>query len=271
MASRRTRIKGIANIPQRRKPGATSINTETPQNNTEDENNLTAEPNLENTIIIKDTKQLKTPEIIQKPGHSFIEQPPETKPKDTTTPQIVNNESNLKENAICDITEEIDKKPVVPLRRRFIKPTVSLNAINRKVKETALTNDEKNTQALSKSEFIANSGGSATKITILDEFITRPDHSEEISLQKSEEKTLSFASPPPNILSKVSMGNTGVLNSDIEYPIPPPSPNKVNRSRIKAVPRLGQRHTSFSASESEDESRRNYRHRNDSVSYFCVL
>jgi hypothetical protein len=56
-----------------------------------------------------------------------------------------------------------------------------------------------------------------------------------------------------------------LLTPEIEYPIPPPSPNKVNRSRIKAVPRFGQRNTSFSASESEDESRRNHRHRNDSV------
>lgn len=56
-----------------------------------------------------------------------------------------------------------------------------------------------------------------------------------------------------------------IEKSFIDQLIPPPSPSKVNRTRIKAVPRLGQRHTSFSASESEDDSRRNSRHRNDSV------
>lgn len=58
-------------------------------------------------------------------------------------------------------------------------------------------------------------------------------------------------------------------NSDTEYPQAPPSPTKFNRTRIKAVPRLGQRRTSFSASESEDDNRKSYnRQRNDSVSSY---
>nr|CAH7730343.1 unnamed protein product [Callosobruchus chinensis] len=55
-----------------------------------------------------------------------------------------------------------------------------------------------------------------------------------------------------------------IQQNDNEYQRPPPSPTKINRSRIKAVPRLGYRKTSFSASESEDECKRN-RNRNDSV------
>lgn len=56
------------------------------------------------------------------------------------------------------------------------------------------------------------------------------------------------------------------LSSDTEYPQPPPSPTKINRTRIRPTPRLGQRRTSFSASESEDDNRKSYgRHRNDSV------
>lgn len=51
----------------------------------------------------------------------------------------------------------------------------------------------------------------------------------------------------------------------IEYRAPQ-SPNKINRTRIKAIPRFGQRRTSFSASESEDDNRKTYiRQRNDSV------
>lgn len=52
---------------------------------------------------------------------------------------------------------------------------------------------------------------------------------------------------------------------DNEYPPPPPTPNMTNRARIKAVPKLSYRKTSFSASESEDDSRKFHRVRNDSV------
>lgn len=58
--------------------------------------------------------------------------------------------------------------------------------------------------------------------------------------------------------------------SDTEYPAPPPSPSKINRSRIKAIPRLSLRKTSCSASESEDETRKYSRIRNNSVSNFKV-
>lgn len=58
----------------------------------------------------------------------------------------------------------------------------------------------------------------------------------------------------------------------MEYPPPPSSPSKINRSRIKPIPRLHQRKTSFSASESEDETRRQYsRIRNDSVSFLIAI
>lgn len=63
--------------------------------------------------------------------------------------------------------------------------------------------------------------------------------------------------------------------SDSEYGGGPVSPTKgINRSRIKAVPRLGQRRTSFSvhgsASESEDDTKRNNKRiRTESVRSVC--
>lgn len=71
-----------------------------------------------------------------------------------------------------------------------------------------------------------------------------------------------FAFSAPNIKHIVPDVQSPALDSD--YSVPPSSPTKYNR-RIKAVPRLGQRKTSFSASESEDESRRHGRIRNNSV------
>lgn len=56
----------------------------------------------------------------------------------------------------------------------------------------------------------------------------------------------------------------GTKNVELEYP-PPPSPSITNRVRIKAIPKLRYRKTSFSASESEDEMRKSSRIRNDSV------
>lgn len=62
--------------------------------------------------------------------------------------------------------------------------------------------------------------------------------------------------------------------SDTECQQPPTSPTKVLNRRIKAIPKLHQRRTSFSigsASESEEDIRRSgIRNRNDSVSFRAV-
>lgn len=59
--------------------------------------------------------------------------------------------------------------------------------------------------------------------------------------------------------------------NDITYPPAPPSPSKINRGRIKVVPRFGQRRQSFSASESEDDNKKSSRIRNDSVSIAVLM
>lgn len=78
---------------------------------------------------------------------------------------------------------------------------------------------------------------------------------------------------PPEISEskiKVNQEKDEPKTIEVEYPPPPASPNKINRGRIKPVPRLGQRKISFSvhgsASESEDDNKRGLnRIRNDSV------
>ncbi|KAI4467694.1 rna polymerase iii transcription initiation factor b [Holotrichia oblita] len=66
-----------------------------------------------------------------------------------------------------------------------------------------------------------------------------------------------------------SLKESAKSGSDTEYQQPPASPTKILNRRIKAIPKLHQRRTSFSigsASESEDDTRRSHsRIRNDSV------
>ncbi|KAH0815757.1 hypothetical protein GEV33_007033 [Tenebrio molitor] len=163
----------------------------------------------------------------------------------------------------------LNDKPVMPVRRKFIKPAVSLNAITRKAKEP----EETKPVAVNGQKQQKNN-----KIIILDEVITYqnqhvtvPNHSlvEQKKGEVTPEPSNNLLKPPEIVVERdtrrLVSHSPQLLTPEIEYPIPPPSPNKVNRSRIKAVPRFGQRNTSFSASESEDESRRNHRHRNDSV------
>ncbi|XP_974424.2 transcription factor TFIIIB component B'' homolog [Tribolium castaneum] len=184
MASRRTRIKAIATIPQRRKTLNPPLTTEeTPQTAPEvsqnDERNLNVE-------------------------HDQIG---ETAPTPVETSPVTNG------------------GPV--FRRKFVKPTVSLNAINRKPREV---------------EEVKNN-----KIVILNDVIINP-----APVINSEQ----------NQLKSPEVREEGALT----FPEPPPSPTKISRGRIKAVPKLGGfRNSNYSASESEDESRKNYRHRNDSV------
>ncbi|KAJ3666248.1 hypothetical protein Zmor_001701 [Zophobas morio] len=321
MASRRTRIKGIANIPQRRKtinnPSNTEENTklspdfghtndedpnlnrqheivgdkqseECPADGKELQNELDKNEEVEKTNENSNEKGVETPTtpIISPPTNS----PPEMlKEKKLESPDL-NSVTRFSENyndpikIVSENTPEIventqntkfETKPAVPVRRKFIKPAISVNAINRKTKESEEAKSITNNNPVN-----VRSG----KVVILNEIITCPNQNQHVVIKSDHqvvgngvyESQNHLLKPPevtsvrpPNLIERdikrLVPSSPQLLSPDIEYPIPPPSPNKINRSRIKAVPRLGQRNTSFSASESEDESRRNYRHRNDSV------
>ncbi|RZC40141.1 transcription factor TFIIIB component B'' -like protein, partial [Asbolus verrucosus] len=233
MASRRTRIKGIANIPQRRKPTTAGP-----------EEQIKAAPE-----IAEDATLNLNSEIAHGNGES-VKEPPQPPPAEEPSESSANiteinddkisppsiEEVAVKEESVEVSDNKSEQKPTVPARRKFIKPAVSLNAINRKLKDAE---DGKAAQVNQKPP-------KSNKIVVLNEIIAYPDQTQRDA-------------------KRLVANNPQIQSPESEYPIPPPSPSKVNRSRIKAVPRLGQRNTSFSASESEDESRRNHRHRNDSV------
>lgn len=177
MASRRTRIKGIANIPQRRKTSNSTVDTEekaqlSPElGQTENE-----KPNLTVTHEI--------PHEDDEIGETLKIQP-EGKVDDVD--RIEENTNDGKSEGGCDPTSAPDKveketssgttkatsenvnnttlndKPAMPVRRKFIKPAVSLNAITRKTKEP----EETRSVAVNGQKQQKNN-----KIIILDEVIT---------------------------------------------------------------------------------------------------
>lgn len=135
MASRRTRIKGIANIPQRRK----TLNT--PQN-PEDVPPTTPEATSQEPNLNVEHDQ------VGEVGPNF-----ETK---IETPPVLND-------------------AVIPIRRKFIKPTVSLNAINRKPKDTEEVKEDK---IIVLSEVIAHPG--QNQPVVIQDYVNNSTKSPEI-------------------------------------------------------------------------------------------
>uniref|UniRef100_V5GSX4 Transcription factor TFIIIB n=1 Tax=Anoplophora glabripennis TaxID=217634 RepID=V5GSX4_ANOGL len=286
MASRRTRIKGIANIPQRRK----NVSEE----KTEESDNLVSE---------QDNEKQPAPNPVDKSEELLTGAPAESnKESDSNVPQEIGvskdfdavvhsnsgdatvpnpTESQTSPAVENNVVPQIVQPPKPPLKRRtFIKPQVSASVINRKpkqnvekdhtetsVEKSCLETDKIETSdtatqqgpvenGLKEKQFISKGVSNVAREVTLDEVHLTPQigtpHQEVESSDKGVKKIVPQTSNTPN--------------SDTEYPPPPPSPSKINRSRIKAIPRLGYRKTSLSASESEDESKRNYnRNRNDSV------
>ncbi|CAH1116059.1 unnamed protein product [Phaedon cochleariae] len=172
-------------------------------------------------------------------------------------------------------------EPKVPfIRRKLIKIPVAVNTISRKPKEKPkqdCQNQEnsipnENNDEKTKDNIVGVSCGGNNKI---DDSIEKVPVEDLIEINHNLDETDLTSQNPNSSTPKECVGtdikkspvilNSITAHSDTEYPPPPPSPNKINRTRIKAVPRLDYRKASFSASESEDESRKNNRIRNDSV------
>ncbi|XP_050312350.1 transcription factor TFIIIB component B'' homolog isoform X2 [Anthonomus grandis grandis] len=197
MLARRTRIKGIANIPQRKKP-------DPPSKTVTEEEGASVSPD---------------------PG------PTEPKPEEIPTP--------------AEPQPQEESKPA-PARRKFLKPGINLNSIKQRTPNQQVDTPPE--------------PSGPGKVVLLSE-LRLP--------------AVGNVSEPPQGETEDTLGDNPVVGpkrvvienaaSDSEYPGPPPSPSKINRARIKAVPKLGLRKTSCSASESEDESRKYGRIRNNSV------
>lgn len=284
MASRRSRIKGIANIPQRRKAGSdqqmqdergfegnaqlnlTSKHTE----------GVTDEPAVRTVINVKvdtDSKSVHNGEQCEcKSGienlftngelqnHIKVEQNNDTvysekryqKSPETKISAIITNSSvtSSENEKLDDSTLPTEKTVKSVIKRHFIKPTVSSSVLQKHFKTTVKDElksiDQPTTESLTQ----------AVRRDIVKSVHFVLDKDTEIEIGRGSNK------------ENLTISESHVANDKVTYPPPPTSPSKLNRGRIKVAPRLGQRRTSFSASESEDDGKKSSRHRNDSVSKF---
>ncbi|XP_060523240.1 uncharacterized protein LOC132700125 [Cylas formicarius] len=126
---------------------------------------------------------------------------------------------------------------------------------------------------------VKNEGGAVKQIQIISNTVIKDAHGAVGELNQSNQISTKQSSEPSGAISQVKDGNNiaeklqkdeaelivgktqvgtanlGVGNVSIEYPPPPPSPSKINRDRIKAVPRFSEL----------DESRQHGRIRNVSI------
>lgn len=303
MASRRSRIKGIANIPQRRKTavGVEKQKDEEGTTKTVDDQADRLELNenhgsnsKENTAFknVQDETDVKElPNLIEEHGKETVIKEDEIAAY-VRKPEEINALNALKSKIECKPTknnliieclsdgeqnQEIVNSPekVKPPEQQQESAILLNNSVEKKIENiehnltsehlTAATSDEcppiEKTKPIFKRNFIKPTISNSVlqrrnKVKIDDGSRTSESESESVVSKKDAPKSVHF------LLDEKNAQETG----DVVYPPAPPSPNKINRSRIKVAPRLGQRRTSFSASESEDDNRKSGRHRNDSVS-----
>ncbi|CAG9764498.1 unnamed protein product [Ceutorhynchus assimilis] len=183
--------------------------------------------------------------------------------------------------------EPSELKPIV--RRKFLKPKVNLNFknINRNVadgsKEISTTEEiPRFTKTDSNPLNDQNESAGRQKVIVLSEIRILSNKAAQLNSETANSATM----PNADLMSNETQFDSNEISqkksasvifplhkryisesqaSDSEYPAPPPSPSKINRSRIKAVPKLSFRKASCSASESEDETRKYGRIRNNSV------
>ncbi|KAK9880468.1 hypothetical protein WA026_011713 [Henosepilachna vigintioctopunctata] len=320
---RRTRIKGIANIPQRKKaepPDKTDGEIKNQQevsksvNGLEQENSKTHQlSSISDTLgtgktilneITQKVRKSDSDNVDIHPSNSVskINEPLTTVKRENISilgnvllqveTQIFNsNSAEIQEDSAvigCPVISdkndcnEFEKKPI-SFRRRAIKPNISAQALNRK-SDIKTSIDNENVDMKKTTSFTDSSEDRVEKfvneIKLSDQKIENTASFGDIIPQSNcsysssqvisaELKNVSqLKSPTHNTLDviKTSIQHANV-GSDCEYPPPPSSPNKLNRSRIKAIPKIGNRKISFSASESEDESKKHeHRVRHDSQS-----
>lgn len=237
---RRSRIKAIANVPIRRKVEISE--TPVPTNN-EDKPTQELPKQIEDAPISNKIIPSKTESSVTTPEISTI--PPVLKATDQSIPDKSTEIKSLPKEE-CSLKLELPKteikdenantNPIKVLGRSRIKVFAK---IPERKKVAEIQPDVEN------------------KVKPLDIKI--------LSMQ-----TIPPASPSPSI----PPSPTHYPEFGATYPRPPASPHKLlNRPRIRSTPRLGHRRNSTSASESEDDSRRNFmsRVRNDSVSSVAQL
>ncbi|XP_023022479.2 transcription factor TFIIIB component B'' homolog Bdp1 isoform X1 [Leptinotarsa decemlineata] len=251
MALRRNRIKGIvANVCNQRRKNVNDINIKSEIFETSEAQDVTRDP-------------------IKKGDQDKIISPDEKCQSESSSDKNLESAPNLS-------IERVENFDEASSQRNIIKIPESINVSykcedsdgnkhqednqreypkeNRVCDENVSTDESSQTNGKQKVSFSTVSGES---VYTLDETVLLPISNSFSHLEGAKASGKEKPSDKPIQL----VSNT--VNSDTEYP-PPLSPSKINRTRIKAVPRFGKRKASYSASESEDESRK-HRIRNDSV------
>ncbi|XP_065167678.1 transcription factor TFIIIB component B'' homolog [Atheta coriaria] len=279
MASRRSRIKGIANIPQRRKP---VVEQEATQEDVRcEESNLSPQQVITNSTG-ESQKEEKHADGVDLNTAVPVENNKD-KPCETDIPTHSNHDisKNVAENVNPNISVAAPQTQPSFNRRRLIKPAISLKAIQKSVTPPSISSPSEEPEITKPQE-----EPSPPEDANCPSVISKTSENPPINTSKhahtpvrddcinKEISVLGITKLPLTQSQNQNLENCTDKNSfdEIVRPSPACSPSKyMNRARIKAIPRLGQRRPSFSigsASESEDESKKSYktvRIRNDSV------
>lgn len=204
-----------------------------------DEGNVILEQTLANSHTVGNTIHVKLEETKENGENLIQEKQNEQQENKAVCTNIKNSDDSKRHNRTFEHAtseEPQHTSQIKPLyKRHFIKPIISNSVLQRRSK--IKIEDESRTSG-------SESESSST--------VGKRDTVKSVHFLLDEKSTQAEQFPVKEI-------------GDITYPPAPPSPSKINRGRIKVVPRLGQRRNSFSASESEDDNRKSNRHRNDSV------
>lgn len=277
MASRRIRIKDIANIPQRRKTAVTEEKQKDNETNSisiqkpilEEESEC---EKLETYSINKNNKNAEDKIIYEEEITAYVRKPEEVAVISELKQQDVSNLNldTVKEKENSFISTKQQEKVLAESDEKQIEEANALELKEKEKVKTPTALDVYSGLGQNKPIFKGNFIKPIISSTVLqrrskpkleDESRTSGSESESSSTNKKE------ANEIKTHLEQFSVKETG----NITHPPAPPSPSKINRGRIKVIPRFGQRRQSFSASESEDDNRKSNRIRNDSVSIMSLL
>ncbi|XP_018322899.1 transcription factor TFIIIB component B'' homolog [Agrilus planipennis] len=318
MASRRVRIKGIANIPQRKKADEKPLSTPE-QIDIVKEEAVLKKDNSDGTVHFSDSEEnskivTSDLDIIEeekcKDRHDSLEKKALLEEKKPIIKEVIkpgtfirrtiakpiikpNNISRRQQYKVIDKTEEIKNNHVGETKLEIIASHSEQNnakehSDSTQNKANLIPKSDENSNKSSSENFL-KPASDINLISSKAKIHNRKDESDsdletDVGAIKDVivDKNLKYGNSsneyilPDNIAGfkrmRNSLSESAKSGSDVEYPLPPASPNKIlSRSRIKAVPCLTGRRISFSvygsASESEDEGKNNSKRiRNDSVS-----
>lgn len=236
MASRRTRIKGIANIPQRKKNTAPTENPPDSLSTEKPKEIAQAEVPIDNTF-----EDQNAPPLVNKPDSEELPESSNSPAQASSSNEVPNPtliypeiEKPVATNPELDNINS--KEPTKPLtRRKCFKPVINPNVIKQRVLPKEIPSVINTDQALNeeKSKVITEPAQNNSVVIHSDVVVPEPAI---INVACDITKQISEASPSENQpvfneenVSNVVFRNPELLSSDTEYPGPPASPSKYNR------------------------------------------